>query len=66
MGTYAKAIVASLGAAVTAMLGLIQESTQLWTVLTILAAALTAAAVYMVPNSPYIHTPGPGPDVPPL
>lgn len=49
---YEKALVAIVGAAVTAALGIIPNGSTLWTVLTIVAAALTAASVYLVPNSP--------------
>lgn len=49
---YAKAIVAIFGSAVTAALGLIPESSTLWVVLTIIAAALTSAGTYLVPNKP--------------
>lgn len=48
----AKALVAILGATVTAALGIFPANTAVWTVLTILSAALTAAGVYLVPNSP--------------
>jgi hypothetical protein len=54
---YAKAIVAVLGAAITAALGLAPQGSQVWTVLTIVAAALTAAGVYLVPNED--NTPSP-------
>jgi hypothetical protein len=47
---YAKAIVAVAGAAVTAALGIFPSGSTAWTVLTILAATLTAAGVYLVPN----------------
>jgi hypothetical protein len=59
---YAKAIVAVLGAAITAALGLAPQGTQVWTVLTIVAAALTAAGVYLVPNVD--NTPSPAVVVP--
>ena len=49
---YAKAIVAVLGAAITAALGIIPANTALWQILTVLSAAVTAAAVYAVPNQP--------------
>ena len=49
---YAKAIVAVLGAAVTAALGIFPSNSQTWIILTIASAALTAAAVYLVPNTP--------------
>lgn len=48
----AKALVAILGSAVTAALGIFPENTGTWQALTILSAALTAAAVYLVPNTP--------------
>jgi hypothetical protein len=48
---YAKAVVAILGGGVTAALGLgLTGTTQ--QVLTVVAAMLTAAAVYLVPNEP--------------
>lgn len=50
--TAAKAIIAILGAAVTAALGIFPANTTTWTVLTIVAAAITAAGVYLVPNTP--------------
>lgn len=49
--TKAKALVAILGATVTAALGIFPANTTAWTVLTILSAALTAAGVYLVPNA---------------
>lgn len=48
---YAKAAVAIAGAAVTAALGIFPADTPAWTALTILSAALTAGAVYLVPNA---------------
>ena len=48
--TYAKALVAVAGSTVTAALGLVPPHTTVWTVLTIVSAALTAAGVYLVPN----------------
>lgn len=48
--TALKAIVAVAGAAVTAALGIFPANTTTWQLLTILAAALTAAGVYLVPN----------------
>lgn len=48
---YAKALVAIAGSAVTAALGLVPAQSTTWTILTICSAALTAAAVYLVPNS---------------
>lgn len=52
MSAYAKAVVAIAGAAVTAALGILPAHSSTWTLLTILAAALTAAGVYLVPNTP--------------
>lgn len=52
MSQYLKAIVAIIGAAVTAALGLVPEGSSTWIALTVIAAALTAAAVYLVPNTP--------------
>lgn len=49
---YAKAFVAITGAAVTAALGILPPNTAVWALLTILSAALTAAGVYLVPNTP--------------
>ncbi|HEY8723460.1 MAG TPA: hypothetical protein VIL92_06325 [Gaiellaceae bacterium] len=48
----AKALVAVAGSTVTAALGLIPPHTTLWTILTVAAAAITAAGVYLVPNLP--------------
>jgi hypothetical protein len=48
---YAKAIVAIVGAAVTAALGVFPSGGSVWTVLQLVAAALTAAGVYTVPNA---------------
>lgn len=47
----AKAIVAIIGAGVTAALGLFPEGGTTWTVLTVASAVLTAAAVYLTPNT---------------
>ena len=52
MKAYAKAIVAVLGAAITAALGIVPEGSTLWGVLTVVAAAVTAIGVYAVPNTP--------------
>lgn len=52
MSLYAKAIVAIIGAAVTAALGIFPASTTTWQLLTILSAAITAAGVYVTPNKP--------------
>ena len=49
---YAKGIVAIIGAAVTAALGIVPPHTTTWQILTVLAAAVTAAGVYLVPNAP--------------
>lgn len=48
----AKAIVAIIGAGVTAALGIFPADTSTWKALTIAAAILTAAAVYLTPNTP--------------
>jgi hypothetical protein len=50
MNPYAKFIVAALGGAITAALAIVPPHTNLWMVLTVLAASLTAAGVYAVPN----------------
>lgn len=52
MSQYAKAIVAVLGSAITTLLALIPPETSLWIALTVVSAALTALAVYLVPNEP--------------
>lgn len=49
---YAKAVIAIIGAGLTAALGLIAPDTDLFTVLTILSAMVTAAGVYAIPNRP--------------
>ncbi len=49
---YQKAIVAIVGAAVTAALGIVPPNSTVWQVLTVVAAAVTAAGVYLTPNSP--------------
>jgi hypothetical protein len=51
MSKYAKAWVSIAGATVTAALALFPPDTGVWTALTILSAALTAAGVYLVPNA---------------
>jgi len=48
----AKAYVALIGAAVTAMLGLLGPDDTLFDTLTIVAAICTALATYTVPNRP--------------
>lgn len=48
---YAKAIIAIIGAGVTAALGIFPAQTSTWTALTIASAVLTAAGVYLVPNA---------------
>lgn len=50
---YAKAIVGIVGAGCTAALGLIPPDSTLWTVLTVVAAMVTAAGVYLVPNQEF-------------
>ena len=47
---YAKSIVAVLGVGITTLLGLIAPDTDLFTVLTVVSAMITAAGVYLVPN----------------
>lgn len=47
---YAKSIVAVLGAMVTAALAIIAPDTDLFTVLTIASAGITALGVYVIPN----------------
>lgn len=47
----AKAVVAVIGAAVTAALGLVPAQSTVWVVLTVVSATLTAAGVYLVPNA---------------
>lgn len=49
---YAKALVAIAGSTVTAALAIAPPHSGAWQVLTILAAALTATGVYLVPNKP--------------
>jgi len=49
---YAKAIVAVIGAAVTAGLGLVPPDSTTWQVLTVVAGICTALGVYLVPNKP--------------
>ena len=51
MMRYAKALVAIAGAAVTAALGIVPPQSTTWELLTVAAAALTAAGVYFVPNT---------------
>lgn len=51
MLVYAKGLVAIGGAAVTAALGIFPAHTTTWNALTIVAAALTAAGVLIVPNA---------------
>jgi hypothetical protein len=48
---YEKAILAIIGSAVTAALGIFPANTTVWQVLTVVSAVLTAAGVYLVPNS---------------
>jgi NAD-dependent SIR2 family protein deacetylase len=51
LGRYAKAIVAVIGAGITAALGIVAPDTDLYNILTVAAAMLTAASVYLVPNT---------------
>jgi hypothetical protein len=48
---YAKAWASIAGAAVTSALAIFPPNTSVWTGLTIASAALTAVAVYLVPNA---------------
>lgn len=48
--TAAKALVATLGSAITASLAIFPSGSTTWDALTIASAALTALAVYLVPN----------------
>jgi hypothetical protein len=48
---YAKAIVGIIGAGITAALGLIPSEGNLFIILTVAAACVTAAGVYLVPNA---------------
>lgn len=52
MKPYAKAIVAVAGAGATALLGIVPPHTPIWNLATVVAAMATAAAVYLVPNTP--------------
>lgn len=53
MKAYSKAIIAAIGAAITAALGIIPDhQSSLWIVLTILAAAMTTVGVYSARNAP--------------
>jgi hypothetical protein len=47
--TYGKFIVAILGVAVTTLLGIVAPDTDLWKVLTVASAVLTAIGVYAAP-----------------
>lgn len=49
---YLKAIIAIVGAGITAALGIVSPDTDLFSALTIAAAVLTAAGVYFAPNDP--------------
>lgn len=48
---YAKGIVATVGATITAALAIFPQGTHTWDALTIAAAAVTAVGVYLVPNT---------------
>jgi hypothetical protein len=52
-----KAIIAIVGAGITAALGIVAPGTELFQVLTVVAALVTAAGVYLVPNAPTVATP---------
>lgn len=49
---YAKGIVAVAGATITAALAIFPSGSTTWNTLTILAAAVTALGVILVPNTP--------------
>lgn len=49
---YAKAWISIFGATITSALAIVSPSSGVWTGLTILSAAVTAAGVYLVPNTP--------------
>jgi uncharacterized membrane protein YuzA (DUF378 family) len=57
----AKAYAALVGAVVTALLGTLPPHTQLWTVLTGVAAVATAVATYKIPNAATNTDPPVGP-----
>lgn len=59
MQHYAKAIIAILGAGITAALGIIAPDTDLFNVLTVAAAVVTAAGVYLIPNLDPVPADGP-------
>lgn len=47
---YAKAIIAALGAALTAVSGIVGEDSTTGRVITIILAIITTLSVYLVPN----------------
>lgn len=47
---YAKAVVAILGGAVTAAVGVVPPHSTTWQILEIVSATCTATGVYLVPN----------------
>lgn len=49
---YLKFYAAIIGAGITAALGVVGPDTDLFKILTVLAALVTAAGVYAVPNAP--------------
>ena len=51
MKQYAKAIMAAIGAAITAAAGLVAADSTVGKVLTVAAAAVTVLGVYLVPNA---------------
>lgn len=53
----AKAYAALIGAIITAILGTVPPHTAAWTILTVVAAVLTALATYVVPNQAAVVTP---------
>lgn len=54
---YLKFVVAIVGAGVTSALTLVAPDTDLFKVLTVVSAVLTAVAVYVVPNKPAVAAP---------
>lgn len=52
MTRYAKAIVATIGATATTLLGVLPDGGTVWVILTAIVAACTALGTYLVPNRP--------------
>lgn len=64
MSPYLKAIVALVGGVFTAVLGTVPPNTTVWDVLTVIVGLLTAAGVYLAPNTPDPGTTPPPPAPP--